>query len=283
MKKAIFVSLLIGVLTPCLRGQEYTPPLVVGLAPQSDTLFSPLLADPRELQFAMRVAFPQGQGSVAEVAIGHYYGIYRWALPGDVGYMQLNIGGGIFPRFDATTSHDLQVIDFYGNLPVDIRIGKWSGRFMFYHVSSHLGDDYIRDHDLGNDTSTDKNSWNSLRSIVSYDACAALRLYGGYTYNLAAYPVQQDKEAYQGGAEIHFPTFAQGRAQVYWANDLQWWQRTNRQTQYNSQFGIKTGKDATQGRGISYFIEYTTGPEYYGQFFTANESRIGIGVKFDIS
>jgi len=253
------------------------------MAPSSDGLFAPLLGDPRELQFAMRVAFPEHEGAVAEVAIGHYYGIYRWALPGDIGYAQLDIGGGIFPRFLATESHDLQAIDFYGNLPLDVRIGNWSGRFMFYHDSSHLGDDYIRDHNLGNDSTTAQNSWDSLRSILSYDACRALRLYGGYTYNLAAYPAQQEQGSYQAGAEIYSGTFAQGSARAYWATDVQWWERTNHQPQYNSQFGIKTGKDGPVGRGISYFLEFTSGPEYYGQFSMYSETRLGFGVKFDIS
>jgi hypothetical protein len=38
-----------------------------------------------------------------------------------------------------------------------------------------------------------------------------------------------------------------------------------------------------QGRGISYFAEFTTGPEYYGQFFQRKDTRAGLGVKFDIS
>ena len=262
-----------------LRAQDPVP-LDTTLAPPPDSLFAPLRGDPRELHFALRVALPEDQRTIAEVAVGHYYGIYRWALPGNVGFMQLDIGGGIFPRFNFSQNHDIQVIDFYGNLPLDVRIGKWAGRFMFYHVSSHLGDDYIRDNNL---TNTESNSWNSVRSIISYDVSSFLRLYGGYTCNILAYPVSQEHSAYQAGTEIYFKPFAQGRAQTYWANDLQWWERTNFKTQFNSQLGIKTGKDATQGRGISYFLEFTTGPEYYGQFFTSQETRIGLGVKFDIS
>jgi len=279
MKTAVFVSLLLGILTPCLRG-EYTPPLVTGLAPQSDALFAPLQGDPRELHFALRLALPDKEKTLAEVAIGHYYGIYRWALPGEVGYMQLNIGGGIFPRFNFADNKDLQVIDFYGNLPVDIRVGRWSGRFMFYHVSSHLGDDYIR---ANPGLSTDKNSWNSLRSIVSCDVDRFLRLYGGYTYHLMVYPATQQHQAAQAGLEVYSKEFAKGRVQAYWANDAQWWERTQWKPTVNSQLGIKTGRDATKGRGVSYFVEFTTGPQYHGQFFMDEETRIGLGIKFEIS
>lgn len=279
MKTAVFVSLLVGVLTPCLRG-EYTPPLVVGQAPEADALFAPLQGDPRELHLSMGLALPDKEKTVAEVAIGHYYGIYRWALPNDAGYTQLNIGGGIFPRFNFADNKHLQVVDFYASLPFDIRMGRWSGRFMFYHVSSHLGDDYIRDNP---GLVTDKNSWNSLRSTLSCDVDRFLRLYGGYTYHLMAYPATQQHQAAQGGLEIHFKPFVQDRAQIYWANDAQWWERTAWKTQFNSQLGVKIGKDAANGRSISYYVEYTDGPEYYGQFFTAQETRIGLGIKFEIS
>jgi len=39
---------------------------------------------------------------------------------------------------------DFQVIDFSANMPIDVRIRQWSMRVMPYHISSHLGDDYIK-------------------------------------------------------------------------------------------------------------------------------------------
>jgi len=39
------------------------------------------------------------------------------------GVGQVNIGGGIFPRFNFQNNTDLQVIDFYANIPFDIRMG----------------------------------------------------------------------------------------------------------------------------------------------------------------
>lgn len=256
-----------------------TNTFITGMTPNPDELFAPLLADPRELQFALRMAYPRKDVTKAEVAIGHYYGIYRWALPGSAGAMQVNIGGGIFPRFDFSYDKNLQVIDFYGNIPFDIRIGKWSNRTMVYHVSSHLGDDYIRSTgQLGAN-----NSWNSLRSILSYDAYPLLRLYGGYTYNLLYVPGAQKLQAYQYGFEINTRAFSNGRAKAYWANDMQLWERTAWAPMFNSQLGIKVGQNPLTGRGVSYFLEYTAGPEYYGQFFMSEETRVTIGAKFDIN
>ncbi|MBL0350938.1 MAG: DUF1207 domain-containing protein [Elusimicrobia bacterium] len=259
-----------------LRGEESSR-YATGNAPPPDGLFAPLRADPRELHFALRAAFPHQRVTAAEVAIGHYYGIYRWALPGGAGAVQANVGGGIFPRFNFSHDTDLQVIDFYGNIPVDVRAGRWSGRFMVYHVSSHLGDDYIR----ATGHASVRNSWNTLRSILSFDADPRLRLYGGHSYHLLVRPAALKGQAFQAGVEIYSPVFANGRAQAYWANDAQWWQRTHWRTMYNAQVGIKLGRDRGQGRGISYFLEFTTGPEHYGQFFDRSETRGTVGAKFD--
>jgi hypothetical protein len=278
MKKILLFYMLSVVLSFPVCAEDHAP-FLTGMAPPPDELFAPLQADPRELHFALRLAFPKEDVTAAEVAIGHYYGIYRWAILNGAGAVQVNIGGGIFPRFNFAANKDLQVIDFYGNIPFDIRIGKWSGRFMIYHVSSHFGDDYIRT----SGQIANRNSWNSLRSLISYDVAPALRLYTGYTYNLLVYPDEQKKQAYQSGFEIISNTFNNGRAQAYWANDLQWWERTEWKLQFNSQIGIKVGRKSLKARAISYFLEFTTGPEYYGQFFQREETRVGLGAKFDIN
>jgi Protein of unknown function (DUF1207) len=106
--------------------------------PAAHELFPPLQADPAEPHFGLQFGFPVSHTGIARIDVGDYLGIYRWAL-GDVGALQLNIGGAINTRFDATTSHNLQIIDFYGNVPLDLRIGWFSLRSMFYHDSSHLG------------------------------------------------------------------------------------------------------------------------------------------------
>ncbi len=256
-----------------------TAPLITEMAPVPDELFAPLRGDPRELHFALRYIFLHSDITAAEVAIGHYYGIYRWALPNKMGAVQLDIGGGIFPHFNFSKNKDLQVIDFYANVPLDIRMNKWSGRLMLFHVSSHLGDDYIRT----SGQIADSNSWNSIKTLLSYDVNQAMRLYSGYIYHLQAHPPEQKLRAYQSGFEINFNIFGSNQAKAYWANDLQWWERTDFKPQINSQFGIKRSKTSKQMRAIYYFLEYSSGPEYFGQFYNRLESRMTIGINFDIN
>ena len=65
----IFIFYDIGALS--LRA-ETQPLLKTELAPHSESLFASLRADPRELHFGLRLATPENQRLIAEVAIGHY-------------------------------------------------------------------------------------------------------------------------------------------------------------------------------------------------------------------
>ena len=211
----------------------------LGFLPPAHDLFKPLLADPRELQYALRVVCPVHRRSLGEVALGDYLGLYRWKLSSDASF-QISIGGGVFARFDlAEQSNALQVADYYGNLPFDYRIDKWSFRFMPYHTSSHLGGDYLST--TGGTTS--KHTWDNLRWLASYDMNAYGRMYGGYTYTFRELPGHLGRNAVQGGVEAFSPWMGNGHAQVYWANDFQSWERTNWNPMFDSQLGVKLAKD----------------------------------------
>jgi hypothetical protein len=251
-----------------------------GFFPPAHDLFKPLLADPRELQYALRMVVPVSKKVLGEASMGDYLGLYRWALAGDAMYVQISIGGGAFGRFDlAATSNAMQVADFYGNLPFDLRTGKWSFRFMPYHTSSHLGDDYLKATGL----TTTKHAWDNLRWLVSYDAASFLRLYGGYTYIFRTHPEHLGRNAYQGGFETYSPWWGNKHARVYWANDLQSWERCDWHPTFYSQLGLRMVKDPQVGRGVSLFVEYATGRQPQGQFFQNSETHWSLGLKLDIT
>jgi hypothetical protein len=276
--RTILFLTLYGLLTVGPRAQAESNYHTMPFPPAHD-LFAPLQVDPTELRFAVYGGAPISQRSIMRVDIGDYFGVYRWAFPRGLGGMQLNVGGGIFNRFDATTSHALQVIDYYGNVPLDVRLGPVSGRFMFYHDSSHLGDDYLREKNI---QSVD-HSWEALRGILSGQPSRAIRLYGGYTQAVHTKPVWRGREAIQGGLEIFIHTPAHVFLHPFWATDVQAWHRSAWTPTWTSQLGVKTGSEKSKGRGISYFIQFQTGPRFEGQFFTSRETIWTGGLKFQIS
>jgi|GEM_PF-1290829 len=246
--------------------------------PAAHDLFAPLQADPSEPRFAFQFGFPVSHHGIARIDVGDYLGVYRWAL-GNVGALQLNIGGAINTRFDATSEHNLQVVDFYGNVPLDLRMGWFSSRTMFYHDSSHMGDDYLREKQMVDEN----NSWEAWREILSAQVSKVIRLYAGYQQAIHTKPDWAGRKAVQGGSEIYFNPSNHGFFHPYWANDVQAWARTHWNVTWVSQLGFKTGDEYSNGRGISYYLQFKTGPRYEGQFYTNKETIWGIGLKFALS
>jgi hypothetical protein len=242
--------------------------------PTAHELFEPLRADPRELQYALRLVVPVSHKVFGEAAVGDYFGLYRWSL--DEGRaVQVGVGGGAFGRFDLTAkTNDMQVADYYGNVPFDFRSGRWSARFLIYHTSSHLGDDFLSS--TGQRTS--KHSWDNLRWLLSFEPTSAWRLYGGYTYVFRSLP-GSGRSALQGGLEWQSAYLAKNHVQLYWANDFQSWERTGWNPMFNSQAGVTFVNKPEDRRGISLFVEFETGRQPHGQFYLQQETHWGAGVK----
>jgi hypothetical protein len=250
-----------------------------GFLPRSHEVFKPLLADPRELQYAVRLVAPVGHKLFGEAAMGDYLGLYRWTQPDSNRAMQVSVGGGVFGRFDlAGTSNDMQSADFYANLPFDIRRGAWSGRFMLYHTSAHLGDDYLKTHGI----TTNKHAWDNLRLLVSNDLNPFLRGYAGYTYAFRTLPQHTGRSALQTGFECTSAWWANGHSQIYWANDFQSWERIAWNPAFNSQVGVRLAQDRQSGRALSLFLEFMTGAQPQGQFYLQKETHWNLGLKFDL-
>ena len=121
------------------RAQSYIPePLT-----SAREYYAPPLADPTEPSYGGRLIYPPGGNRYGEITIGDYVGLTRWRVLGmDT---QLNIGGGAIARFNLTTpQNNLEVVDFSAGMPLDVSVAKGKTlRLAYWHVSSHLGDDYI--------------------------------------------------------------------------------------------------------------------------------------------
>lgn len=256
---------------PSLVTAEFLPP--------AHEVFKPLRADPRELQYSLRLTTPVSKRLLGEAAMGDYLGFYRWTLGGDR-VLQLNAGGGAFGRFDISgTSNDMQVVDFYGNVPLDFRSGIWSSRFMLYHTSSHLGDDFLKTHG----GVTDKHSWDNLRWLVSVEPQSSWRMYAGYTYVFRTLPTGIKRSALQSGIEWQSAWHAHDHLQYYWASDIQWWQRSAWNPMLTSQLGITVAENRQNPRAISIFLEFATGRQPQGQFYLKQETKWSLGVSFRLS
>lgn len=248
-----------------------------GFLPPAHELFPPLLADPREIQNGVAIVSVHGDRARGEVMIGDLLGVYRMAL-GEGILAQISGGGGVFARFNMEREQlDNEVADFQGLVPIDIRCGKFSGRFGYQHVSSHLGDDFIkREGPL-----LTKAFHDSLRFLFAVNPTAGMRLYGGYTYHFRMAPIIK-VHAVQGGIEITSPWRDGGHLQWFAAADLQSWERVQWNVSSTTRAGVQWARHP-KGQAASVFVEYFTGKLLFDQFFRQHETHWMAGLRFYLS
>ncbi len=113
-------------------------------------LWQPLLADPRQVCFY--AAYRSGSDiigqTLAAVSFGDDFPIYQWTNVWNCrDALQIGIEGDVYGLFNLDTfSHDLVNADYYVGVPLTYRNKQWTFRARLYHISSHLGDEYLLDH-----------------------------------------------------------------------------------------------------------------------------------------
>jgi hypothetical protein len=118
-----------------------------------------------------------------QVSLGDDFPIFRWL---DVmrwhGDLQISIAAGIWSVFDINPKvnpdggTDLMNTDFYVGIPFAYAVNKWAFRFRGYHISSHLGDEFL----VKNPGYDRKNpSFEALDFFVSYQGSPSFRVYVG--------------------------------------------------------------------------------------------------------
>jgi hypothetical protein len=138
-----------------LREKYVRRPQTTGIwFPQMTELFQPCIADPRNVTYILGYrAGDQVIGpKVANIALGDDFAIYRWIDVMYGGDLQIGIEAGIWsvfnldphPNIDGGT--ELVNTDFYAGIPITYARDKWSFRLRVYHISSHLGDEYMVNH-----------------------------------------------------------------------------------------------------------------------------------------
>lgn len=240
--------------------------------------FPVLLADPHEPHFSAQAVWPVSQKVWGDVSLGEYVSLYKHALQGPARFLQLLVGGGVFSRFDLLkTTKDLQVSDYTANLPVELRWDRWSSRLVLYHISSHLGDDYI----LETGQTRTKYAVDSVKGLCGYDVARGWRLYGGYNFVLRHVGTEHERHAVMGGFEYESRLFGRRRElMAYWANDFQSWERSAWNPQFQSQLGLRLRRSETEPQGMAVFMEFGTGARPFGQFHEQHETRWGLGLRF---
>lgn len=242
--------------------------------PEDPILFKPLIADPRCIQYSAGWRFDDQvlDKNVIDVSYGDTLGIYRWM---DMwpwgGDLQLNIEGALWAVFEPLReSAPLVNADYYVGFPLEYAIDRWQFRLRGFHISSHIGDEFLLDH---RHFHRKNPSAEYLDFFISHDLTNEIRIYGGLGYILSDDESFPEKRFYQAlGSEVHahslgFNWYAQQLyGQPFMGIHLRGNGRFKHHVDLTYVAGYEFGKTSGMQRMVRFYAEYHDGYSVEGQF-----------------
>lgn len=195
--------------SPCLPLDYYRGCVVGFWLPEDPVLFRPFVADPRQVTYSVGWRFNDQAltKNVIDVSYGDNLAFYRWVNVWPwCGDLQIELEGALWAVFDpCTESAPLMNADYYVGVPITYAIDYWQFRLRGYHISSHIGDEFLINHP-GFDRRNPSAEY--LDFSISHDLTDNIRLYG-----VVGWVMQQDASFHMGrwyvwaGTEIRMPEF----------------------------------------------------------------------------
>lgn len=244
--------------------------------PQMTELFQPIIGSPRVVSYT--VGYRSGDEVIGnkcvDISLGDDFPIYRWLDVIWHGDLQVGIEACIWsvfnmdPHPDIAGGTELVNTDFYGGIPITYARNKWSFRLRGYHMSSHLGDEFLVNHPGFHRVNP---SIEAIDFFTSYQAKEAIRLYVGPGVIVHSDPSFPWKPLYiEYGTEVRFLGTKFIKQRLYGTLYLTLHFRNMQELDWNFDGTYRGGYEFSKlqgiGRKFRFYIEYHHGYSYEGQF-----------------
>lgn len=269
-----------------LEEREVKPNITGIWFPQTTLLYPPMIANP--MATVNSVAYRWGDrvlgNNTIAVSVASYFPLYRWNnvfIPG--GDLQFTIQAGVWSVFNMwvdypNESAELMNTDYLIGFPISYAYGKWAFRLRPYHISTHLGDEYMA-HNPGIRRVNPSNE--AVDFFVSYQATESLRVYAGpgwvfhtdRTYPFDPFYIEYGGEAtFFGYKSYQHKIYGTFFVAAYWRN----WQTCKWSLDGTYMVGYEWSKFQGLGKKLRLFVNYHHGYSP-GQFFKERTAYGGIG------
>lgn len=260
-----------------LRVKYVERPKISGIwFPQMTELFQPLIGSPRAISYT--VGYRSGDevcgNKCVDITLGDDFPVYRWLDVIYGGDLQIGIEAAIWsvfnmdPHPDIAGGTELVNTDFYGGIPITYAKNKWSFRLRGYHMSGHLGDEFLINHPGFVRVNP---SIEAVDFFVSYQAKEAIRLYVGPGAIVHSDPSFPWKPLYiEYGTEVRFLGTKFTKQRLYGTLYLTLHFRNMQELDWNFDGTYRGGYEFSKlqgiGRKFRFYVEYHHGYSYEGQF-----------------
>lgn len=256
--------------------------------PEDPCLYRTMIADPREPTYSVGWRFNDQVfvKNVIDISFDDSLPIYRWChifrWGGD---LQIDLQGALWAIFDPLhDSSPLLNADYYVGIPICYAFDNWEFRFRVFHISSHIGDEFLLNHP---DFDRRNASAEYIDFFASNDLTDEIRLYAGAQYTIA-----QDDEFKcarfmpQAGTEIRVRClgYTDYRRQLYGepflAMHWRWNSNFKRHVDMTYVLGYEWGKTCGLERKVRLYLQYHDGYSFEGQFCKRATNYLSIRAEY---
>ncbi|AGT71771.1 hypothetical protein O179_02120 [Chlamydia trachomatis] len=240
--------------------------------PQNTILFSPLVADTRQATNSAGIRFNDevvGKRVGSATFGGDFIFLRLFDISRFHGDMDIGLQGAVFSVFDLDHPEACMVnSDFFVAALCNFAVNKWSYRFRLWHLSSHLGDEFI----LANQLPPKKRYNRSDEAVdffASFRYTLQIRVYGGIGYIISrdlTFP--EDPLYFEGGIELRPFGLREDNlhAQPVFAMHFRFWEEHDFSIDQTYIVGMEWSKFQDVGRKVRAVLEYHQGFSHEGQF-----------------
>jgi hypothetical protein len=240
-------------------------------------IYRSYLAGVKESRFSSQHIYNQGDGWLWDATLGARVGLLRYGdrdpqLPHG---WQIDAEGSAQARLDVPSDVDVRSVDFRAGFLLTRGVGPWQTKFGYYHLSSHLGDEFLlRDPDYPRLN----YSRDALVLGQAYQVTEQVRVYGEVTWAFQS-NVAEPWE-FQVGVDVAppVPTGIMGAPFFAISGYLR------QEVHYGGNLVVQTGwawRGDEAGRLFRIGMQYYNGKSCQFSFYNQFEQHLGLGVWYD--
>ncbi len=256
-------------------------PVTDGLMPNS-SLFQPLIADPKWPRFTLAYQYDLKSSVLRRHAFtpnfGASFSLYRIRDNDKDQEWELGMQAGLFGLMDiGRTPSALINADYFVGVPISYRKGAFSTLLRPYHISTHLGDEFMLTPE-GKAIKRINLSYEGIDLLLSYNI-NSFRVYGGGGYLVHKEPSYIKPLKIQMGAEYYSDyTFMDGRLRPVSGIDVKADQNGSWFPGVSMKTGVQIENSALISNKVQLMLEFYSGKSMHGQFYRDKIQTIGIAL-----
>lgn len=241
-------------------------------------LWHSYLAGPHEPRMSSVIFNTNDDGVFWDATLGGRVGLWRYgtADPIQPQGWQWDLEGAVITRLDLLHAEDVESMDYRFGTEITAAEGPWAMKFGYFHISSHVGDEYLIRNPLFTRMNYVTESW-----IIggSYKPILPIRLYGEFVNSFRASGGAK-RYQFQTGAEYTPLATRPNRGAPFAAINLNFRQTVAWDVSTTLQIGWSF-LSSQSSRRIRFAMQYGDGPTSQYSFFQRRESYLGGGIWFD--